>query len=237
MASCTGLPSNPQVSAFAFSILMAARRRRAVTEFAYSLDADYATGLDGTIVTAGGNAPFRYLDPGAHRIYVDMGTVTFKSQDIPVAGVDRELIDEVLQVGEQTFRVSCLSIGNPHCVVRLNGATESEVRQLGAQIETHWMFPGRINVQFLEVVTRDHIRIKIWERGAGYTLASGSSSCAAASAAHRLGLVNNHVRVEMPGGDIDIDIDADGHVGMTGAVRSAIDGIVTDDLASALVVG
>ena len=113
-------------------------------------------------------------------------------------------------------------------------STESDVRRLGPQIETHPMFPNRINVQFLEVAARDHIRIRIWERGAGYTLASGSSSCAAASAARRLGLVDDHVRVEMPGGDIDINFAVDGHVRMTGDIRSTIDGVVTADLASTL---
>ena len=87
----------------------------------YLRDAGYVKGSDGTIVTAGGNASFRYLDSGAHRIDVDMGTVTFWSQQIPVAGADREVSDEVLQVGDQSLSISCLSIGNPHCVVRLNG--------------------------------------------------------------------------------------------------------------------
>ena len=89
-------------------------------------------------------------------------------------------------------------------------------------------------MQFLEVVSRQRIRIQIWERGAGYTLASGSSSCAAASAAHRLGLVDPRVEVEMPGGVIDIHIAADGLVSMTGDVRATIEGSVSADLAASL---
>jgi diaminopimelate epimerase len=200
----------------------------------YLRDAGYVKGSDGTIVTAAGNAFFRYLDPGAHRISVDMGTVTFWSQQIPVAGPHREVVDEVLMLGNRSLRISCLSIGNPHCVVRLEGVSEADVRILGPEIESHPMFPNRVNVQFLEVEDRGHIRIKIWERGAGYTLASGSSSCAAAGVARRLRLVDDHVRVEMPGGDIDIDFDGDGRVNMTGDVRSTIQGFVTDDLAAAL---
>ena len=200
----------------------------------YLRDAGYVKGSDGTIVTAAGNAFFRYLDPGAHRISVDMGTVTFWSQQIPVAGPHREVIDEVLMLGNRPLRISCLSIGNPHCVVRLEGVSEADVRILGPEIERHPMFPNRVNVQFLEVEDRGHIRIKIWERGAGYTLASGSSSCAAAGVARRLRLVDDHVRVEMPGGDIYIDFDGDGRVNMTGDVRSTIQGFVTDDLAAAL---
>jgi diaminopimelate epimerase len=200
----------------------------------YLRDAGYVKGSDGTIVTAAGSAFFRYLDPGAHRISVDMGTVTFWSQQIPVGGPHREVVDEVLMVCNRPLSISCLSIGNPHCVVRLDGVSEADVRTLGPRIESHPMFPNRVNVQFLEVEDRDHIRIKIWERGAGYTLVSGSSSCAAASVARRLRLVDDHVRVEMPGGDICIDFDGDGRVNMTGDVRSTIQGVVTDDLASAL---
>ena len=96
------------------------------------------------------------------------------------------------------------------------------------------MFPNRTNVQFLEVVDYQRIRIKIWERGVGYTLASGSSACAAASAARRLGLVGDHVCVQMPGGSIDIDVRADWQVRMTGDVRSTLEGVVSADLAAEL---
>ncbi len=176
----------------------------------YLHDLEYVSGTAGTIVTAAGCAPFRDLDPLAHRIEVDMGTVTFRSHQIPVSGPDREVVDEVLQVDGRTLAITCLSVGNPHCVVRLQGSTEAEVRHLGPLIEAHAMFPKRVNVQFLEVVDHGWIRIKIWERGAGYTLASGSSSCAAASAARRLGLVGDKVRVEMPGGTVEIDFGAAG---------------------------
>lgn len=200
----------------------------------YLHDVGYVTGADGTIVTVGGHVPFKYLDLGAQRIQANMGTVTFWSQEIPVAGTAREVVDEVLKVGDRSLNISCLSIGNPHCVVRLEGVTEADVRQIGPLIENHSMFPHRTNVQFLEVLAEDHVRIRIWERGAGYTLASGSSSCAAASAARRLGLVGHHVRVQMPGGEIEIDFDEAGHVRMTGDVRSIIQGTVSADLALAL---
>src|SRR5262249_11450277 len=94
--------------------------------------------------------------------------------------------------------------------------------------------PNRTNVQFLEVMSQEQIRIGIWERGAGYTLASGSSSCAAVSAAHRLGLVGKHVHVQMPGGVLRIDLGDDGHVRMTGDVHSIMEGLVSADLAEAL---
>jgi diaminopimelate epimerase len=199
----------------------------------YLRDAGDVTGNRGTIVTAGGVVAFKYLDAQAHRIEVEMGRVTFWSQQIPVTGPNREVINETLQVGDRALRVTCLSIGNPHCVV-FDGATQVDAKRLGPQIEVHPSFPNRTNVQFVEVVSRERLRIQIWERGAGYTLASGSSSCAAASAAHRLGLVGNRVEVEMPGGVIEIHIADDGQVSMTGDVRATIQGFVSDDLAQSV---
>ncbi len=115
--------------------------------------------------------------------------------------------------------------------MRFPTATEADARRLGPQIETHPWFPNRTNVQLLDVVARDRIQIQIWERGAGYTFASGSSSCASAAAARKLGLVGDHVFVEMPGGVIEIDIDQDWRVRMTGDVGATIAGTVSDDLA------
>ena len=200
----------------------------------YLRDAGYVLDSCGIILTPGGRVSFQYLDMTAHRIEVDMGTVTFWSEQIPVSGPPRDVVDEVIEVDGRQFRVTCLSIGNPHCVVRLDGATEGDVRHFGPLIETHSNFPNRTNVQFLEVVSREQIRISIWERGAGYTLASGSSSCAAVSAANRLGLVGKHVNVQMPGGLLRIDLGDDGHVRMTGDVNSTMEGFVSADLAETL---
>jgi diaminopimelate epimerase len=188
----------------------------------YLRDSGRVAGSEGIIVTAGGNVQFRYLDRGARRIEVDMGIVTFQR------------IDEPLRIGTEDLRVTALSIGNPHCVVRFPGATAADAQRLGPQIETHPWFPNRTNVQLLDVIDRDRIRIQIWERGAGYTFASGSSSCASASAAHRLGLVGEHVFVEMPGGVIEIDLDREGRVRMTGDVRATFSGTISEDLAGRL---
>ena len=187
----------------------------------YLHDRGYVAGDSGTIVTAGGAVAFRYLDPGAGRIQVDMGQASFREQP-------------PLDVAGQIIPVICVSMGNPHCVVFGLGATEALARTLGPQIERHPAFPDRTNVQFVEVVDRGRIRIEIWERGAGYTLASGTSSCAAASAAHRLGLVDAAVRVAMPGGEIDIEIDGAWRVKMTGDVRATIEGELSADLIAAL---
>ncbi len=118
------------------------------------------------------------------------------------------------------FRTVRVSMGNPHCVLLGQHPTEELARRIGPLVENHPDFPNRTNVQFLEVIDRKTIRIEIWERGAGYTLASGSSSCAAAAAAKRLGLVDDEVTAKMPGGALTIDM-REPNIRMTGpAVRS-----------------
>jgi len=115
-------------------------------------------------------------------------------------------------------------VGNPHCAIPLPEISPDLARTYGPLIENHQLFPNRINVQFLQVLDRHVIRIEIWERGAGYTLASGSSSSAAACAAFRLGLVEPDLEVRMPGGKIGIVIASDGHIHMTGAVSAVAKG-------------
>jgi diaminopimelate epimerase len=158
-------------------------------------------------------------------VTVEMGRVTFRSDEIPVnvVGAPREIIRENIDIAGRQLTMSCASIGNPHCVVEID-ADESLARTLGPQIENHAMFPQRTNVQFLRVIDRANIEIHIWERGAGYTLASGSSSCAAAAVAHRIGLVDRALSVHMPGGKIRIEIGEHFAVTMTGAVTRIANG-------------
>jgi len=109
-------------------------------------------------------------------------------------------------------------------------ATEELARRYGPELEVHPFFPNRTNVQFLQVLDRENIRIEIWERGAGYTLASGSSSSAAAAVAHRLGLVGRSIRVHMPGGVIGIEIGDGFAIRMTGSVHRVFDGTLHPEL-------
>lgn len=196
----------------------------------YLFDQGYINTNSFTLDTLGGKVLVTILDGKGELIRVDMGDVTFLSESIPVAGLSREVVDEVLELDKGSFRITCLSIGNPHCVFPMDIISEGLAKELGPVIETHPMFPNRINIQFLKILNRKNIRIEIWERGAGYTLASGSSSCAAASAAFKLGLVDRQVKVHMPGGVIDIDINPDGHVHMTGSVSSVASGTFSDEM-------
>ena len=169
------------------------------------------------IMTSGGLVTALVENSGSN-VSVEMGKVNFQSDKIPVAGKIREVLNETIDIDGQQLKFCAATIGNPHCVVLNGEQTQDEVRRIGPLIETHPNFPNRINVQFLEVLDRGKIRIEIWERGAGYTLASGSSSCAAASVAHRLGLCENKIAVLMPGGQIDITVNEDYSISMRGPV-------------------
>ncbi len=188
------------------------------------------------------SAPFSIQTPGGvvqaqvredgREVTVEMGQVSFSSEVIPVAGPPREVLEETIEVGGEELTYCAATIGNPHCVV-LRPSRADEAQRLGPLLETAPRFPNRTNVQFLEVRDRDRIRIEIWERGAGYTLASGSSSSAAAAVAHRLGLCDSTLTVEMPGGEIHIEIDADYRIRMRGGVTRIGEGQLAPEAWSA----
>ena len=158
---------------------------------------------------------------------VEMGQATFRPQALPCTlGVD-ELIQQPIEAAGQKLRFTGVSVGNPHCVVwKEKGQhwSREELLALGPQLENHPLFPRRINVQLAVPVGPKSIYILIWERGAGETLASGSSACAAASAAVRLGLVKSPVTVKAPGGNLFIDVGADFALTMKGPVAEVARG-------------
>jgi diaminopimelate epimerase len=147
-----------------------------------------------------------------------MGKVSFRSDVIPVktTGEAREICDESIEVNKQTLKYYAATIGNPHCVIPVDQVNTDMALELGPGLENHPNFPNRTNVQFLEIIDRNRIKIEIWERGAGYTLASGSSSSAAGAVARKMGACDEYITVEMPGGEIDLIIDNQFNVQMTG---------------------
>lgn len=173
-----------------------------------------------------GEQPFQVETPGGivrcavsqngDLIEVEMGRVSFQARDIPVQGEDREVLNEPILINGQTWHYYAATIGNPHCVVPVPVATAALVRQLGPHLEHDPRFPRRTNVQLLQVLDRHNIRIEIWERGAGYTLASGSSSSAAGAVARKMGLVDSPLTVHMPGGQLQLQISDAFDIIMTG---------------------
>ncbi len=156
-------------------------------------------------------------------VQADLGTASFHSQDIPCLGPPREVLQESLQIGEQQVRFSAVNFGNPHCVLIRDHFQETEWRHLGSLLEAHDMFPQRTNVQFLTIVDRQRVRLRIWERGAGPTSSSGTSSCAAVAVAQRLGLVESPVMVSTPGGEVHVSIDSDFRAFLSGPVTRIAD--------------
>jgi diaminopimelate epimerase len=163
-------------------------------------------------------------------IRVDMGKANFASRDIPVDSDKPEFIGQKIMAGDKEFEVNCVSVGNPHCVVIKQELDEKEIRHYGPLLENHPLFPNRINVQFAKVLSDHDARILIWERGAGYTLASGSSSCAALSILVKRGLVKGDLTMHMQGGTLKIQIDNDWNIMMTGEVREIARGVLGMEL-------
>jgi diaminopimelate epimerase len=195
----------------------------------YLWDQDLVKDKPFTVMTPGGRVESTVQDRG-RSVTVEMGQVSFDSARIPVKGEPREVLNETMVLEGKALRFCAATVGNPHCVVLREQVSEEEARRLGPLIENDSRFPNRTNVQFMKVLDRSHIQIEIWERGAGYTLASGSSSSAAAAVAHRLGLCEGHITVHMPGGELDIRISEDFSVRMTGPVTKIAEGILSPEM-------
>ena len=141
---------------------------------------------------------------GEHDYRVAMGFPKFAPHTIPLHGFDREQDDYALEVGGRELRFGAVSMGNPHALVLVDDVAGAPVAELGAALQRHPAFPDSVNVGFAEVVARDAIRLRVFERGAGETLACGSGACAAAAILVRRGLVDRDVAVQLPGGTLQV---------------------------------
>lgn len=194
----------------------------------YLRDEGYISGSSVMIQTAGNEVMVDYLDACAQTLRVHMGRVSFWSDDIPVNGARREVIDEPMRFKNKTLRVSCLTTGIPHCVIPLGNISRDLVCGYGRQIEGAEQFPKRINVDLMRVFDRGNLAIESYERGVGYTLSSGSAACAAAAAAYRLGLTDGSVTVHMPGGTMSAHVEDSGEVSIIGYVRAVCEMTMTE---------
>ena len=186
-----------------------------------------------TIETLGGLVRAEIIEENngkALTIKVDMGFACFVSSEIPVKCENVECLDETLILEYKNYRINCVSVGNPHCVVLKDHLDEKEIKQFGPQIENHPMFPNRINVQFAKVISPTEVEAMIWERGAGWTLASGSSACAVAAVMVKKGLTERNLTIKMTGGNLKIEIDLNWNIKMTGEVREIISGVLSREL-------
>jgi diaminopimelate epimerase len=186
----------------------------------YVWDAGYINGRSFTIHINNEAVPVNLLDDQANRLRLGMGKLIFNWEDEP------------LPVGDEVVRATAVSIGNPHCVIFTDDL--SVIHQIGPQIETAPIFPQRTNVQLVRVIDKHTIRIAIWERGAGYTLASGTSASASAGTAVHLGHCVSPVEVQMDGGTAQVEIGNDGNVMLVGAVTAVYEGTLSPEFQNTL---
>jgi len=199
----------------------------------YLYDYGHTSGTKFTIETLGGIVTAEVsqeTNRKANRVKVDMGKAIFGCHQVPVTCDEAECLDHPLNIVDNAYLINCVSVGNPHCVIFRDKLSKAEILKHGSEIENHPMFPNRINVQFAKVVSRNEVEILIWERGAGYTLASGSSSCAVAAIAVKKGLTDRSLSLKMPGGTLRIDIDEAWNIRMEGEVREIASGYLSDEL-------
>jgi diaminopimelate epimerase len=137
-------------------------------------------------------------------VMADMGTPTLDRSKIPMRGKGT-CINEDLQVNGEQYRATCLSVGNPHCVIFVDALDNFLVERVGPKIENHSLFPKRTNVAFAQVLNRNELKVRVWERGCGETLACGTGACAAVVAGNLLRKVGNKVRVHLLGGDLEVE--------------------------------
>jgi len=182
----------------------------------YLWDEGYVHGRSFTITIHGQPVQADVLDDGARTIALAMGRLTFAR------------IEEAVQVGGEVVRLTAVSIGNPHCVLFTDDL--DAVHAIGPKLESAPLFPNRTNVQLARVLDDHTIEIAIWERGAGYTLASGTSASAAAGTAVRTGRCQSPVTVRMAGGDAVVVVDTDWQVVLTGTVTAVGQGAIAPDV-------
>jgi diaminopimelate epimerase len=207
---------------------------RILAKFLY--DHGYTEKPEFTVSTLGGTVRARlHLQAGqVSAITMDMGRATFVSTEIPVVGPRREVVREPLEVEGRRLIVTCVSVGNPHCVVFTDALDVDEVKRLGPKIECHPSFPNRINVQFAKVLSRDRVSILIWERGAGYTLASGTSSCAVTAASVKNNLTDRRVTIQSPGGELTVSVAETWDLTLSGPASEIARGTLSQDLLRSL---
>lgn len=164
-------------------------------------------------------------DGKVQTVRVDMGMPELFPPKIPVDLPGEVVMGHRLNVGSATYEIHCVSMGNPHCVIFVRDPDYVDLEQIGPLLENNAIFPQRANVEFVQVVSRDHLRMRVWERGAGETLACGTGACASIVAAVMTGRADRHVVMNLLGGSLTLDWSPDdGHVYQEGPAQFVFDG-------------
>ena len=166
------------------------------------------------------NVVGKYVDT----VKVDMGIPKYESECIPVISNTKIAKNLKIEILDKIFDVTCVSMGNPHTVIFVDDVDSFDVKKYGELIEKNEMFPQRTNVEFVEIKDNSNIKMRVWERGTGETLACGTGACASAVACNLNGLTKNNVNVELLGGNLNIELGGDNHVYMTGPAITVFEG-------------
>ena len=186
-----------------------------------------------TIETIAGTMVPRILTESGEvtAVEVDMGEPVLAGDAIPVRGFGMEpVIAQSITVEDRTYAMTCVSMGNPHCVIFVDDAEGFPLAELGPKFENHPAFPRRINTEFVHVRNRKHARMRVWERGAGITLACGTGTCATLAAGVLCDVLDRAAEIEVDGGVIHVAWHADGHIFMTGPAEPVFAGIWQGDV-------
>jgi diaminopimelate epimerase len=198
----------------------------------YMFDYKMITKSEFTVETKGGIVHAKIVETNADKarvIRIDMGKAIFTSGLIPTLYESDEVQNVKATIHGKEFEINCVSVGNPHCVILKDTLDIAEIKEFGPFIEHFHMFPNRINTQFAKVINRGLVEILIWERGAGFTLASGTSSSAVASVLKKKGLIDSKVTIKMIGGELTLEVDDDFNIRLIGEVRQICEGILDNE--------
>lgn len=158
------------------------------------------------------------------QITVDMGEPRLLASEIPTTLTGEKVIDQPLEVAGKSWNVTCVSMGNPHCITFVDDVAAIELEKIGPLFEHHPVFPQRTNTEFIEVVRSDYLKMRVWERGAGITLACGTGACASLVAGVLNERCDRRATIELPGGCLDIEWAVDGRIYMTGGAEKVFTG-------------
>ena len=198
---------------------------RCVAKYMY----DYGI-TDKTSISVETKSGIKYLDltikdGKVDTVKVNMGTPILKAADIPVRSEKEQVIDEPVMVDGKEWKITCVSMGNPHAITYIDDVKNLEIEKIGPKFENHEIFPDRVNTEFVHVIDRNTVEMRVWERGSGETLACGTGACAVAVSSILNGLTEEEVTVKLLGGDLKIFWDrTENKVYMTGSATTVFDG-------------
>ena len=168
---------------------------------------------------------FTIEDNKVSKVKVDMGAPILKAKDIPATFDKEEIINEPIDVDGKTYNITAVSMGNPHAVTFVNDTASLKLTEIGPKFENHLMFPDRVNTEFVQILNRNEVNMRVWERGSGETFACGTGTCATVVASVLNGHTDEHVTVHLLGGDLELFYDrANDTVWMTGPATTVFEG-------------